>query len=190
MKDEDRRRACGRGECGEEERARAADELAGLGEDLRPVRLDAIVARERPQSAVEFTRLIDELLETRPDGLGDAQRFIGAGPEHRQEWCHHQHQQQHERRDRRKRLPATDPAEHPPIHGIAQAGKDGRQQDRQQKRADHGDERGGNRRDQQEQKGLAEACLCHDETGAQRPVRGFERRMRHSMRRPLRSMAF
>ena len=45
MKDEDRRGARGGGERGEEERARAANELAGLGEDLRPVGLDAIVAR-------------------------------------------------------------------------------------------------------------------------------------------------
>jgi hypothetical protein len=67
-----------------EERARAADELSGFGEDLRSVGLDAIVAGESPQSAIEFAWLIDELLETRPDGLGDAQRFIGPGPEHRQ----------------------------------------------------------------------------------------------------------
>ena len=56
---------------------------------------------------------------------------------------------------------APEVAQHPLIHGVAQAGEDGRQQDRQQERADHGDERGGDRRDQQQQKGLAEAGLCH-----------------------------
>ena len=150
------------GERGEEEGAGAADELAGLGEDLRSVRLDAIVAGKRAQSAVEFARLIDELLETRSDGLGDAQRFIGAGPQHRQEGRHHQHQQQ-QRRDGGERLPATEPAEQPLIHGIAQAGENRRQQDRQQERADHRDERGGDRRDEQEKEGLAKAGLCHDE---------------------------
>jgi hypothetical protein len=60
---------------------------------------------------------------------------------------------------------------------------DFRQQDRQQERADHRDKRDGDRRDQQ-QKGLAEAGLCHEAAGAARPRR-FERRTRHSMRRPL-----
>jgi hypothetical protein len=35
--------------------------------------------------------------------------------------------------------------------------------DRQQERADHRDERGRDRRDQQEKEGLAKAGLCHDE---------------------------
>jgi hypothetical protein len=65
MKDEKRGRECRGGECSEEERARAPDELAPLGEDLRPVGLDAMVARQSAQSAVEFPRLIHELLETR-----------------------------------------------------------------------------------------------------------------------------
>jgi hypothetical protein len=155
MKDEQSGRAGRGGERGEEEGARAPDEFAGLGEDLRSVGLDAIVTGQSPQSPIEFARLIDELLETRPDGLGDAQRFIGPGPEHREQWCHHQHQQQHERCDRRKRPAAIEPCEYPLIHGIAQARKDGRQQDRQQERADHRDECGGDRGDQQEEKGLA-----------------------------------
>jgi hypothetical protein len=139
------------------------DELGGLGEYLRSVGLDAIVARKSAQSAVEFTRLIDELLQTRPDCLGDTKRFIGPGPEHRQERRHHQHQQKQERRDCGERLAATDPDKDPLIYGIAQASKDGGQQDRQQERADHRDERGGDRRDQQEKEGLAKAGLCHDE---------------------------
>ena len=115
----------------------------------------------RPQPAVDFARLIDQPLEAWPDSLGHPQRFIRAGSKHRQERRHHQRQQQHERRDRRYRPVATEPAEHPLIDRIAQAGKDGRQEDGHQERADHRDERGGDRGDQQEQKGLAEAGLCH-----------------------------
>ncbi len=89
MEDEKRCCSCSGGECGEEEGARASDEFTGLRQDLRSVGFDAIVAWESPQSTVEFTRLIDELLETRPDRLGDAQRFIGAGSEDGQERCHH-----------------------------------------------------------------------------------------------------
>src|SRR5438093_6354561 len=74
MKDEDRRCTCRSRERGEEKRACAPDELAGFGEDLRPVRLDAIVAREGPQSAVELAWLADELLEARPDSLCDDRR--------------------------------------------------------------------------------------------------------------------
>jgi len=84
MKDEKRRRACRGGECGEEEGARAPDELAGLGEDLRSVWLDAIVAREGAESVVELAWLINELLEARPNGLGNAQRLVRAGSEHRE----------------------------------------------------------------------------------------------------------
>ena len=143
--------------CGDEERARASDEFAGLRQDLGSVKLNTCVARQSPLSAVEFTRLIDELLETRFDGLRDSQRFIGSSPEHPQEGRHYEHQQQQQRRDGRERLPAADSFEDPLIDGIAQPSEDGRQEDRQQKRADHRHERGGDGRDQQEKKGLAES---------------------------------
>ena len=91
---------------------------------------------------------------------------LARGAEHREQRRNHQHQQQHERRDRRQRLTATKPAEQPLIHRVAQAREDGRQQDRQQEHADHGDERDRDRGDQQKQKGLAEARLCHGEAGA------------------------
>ena len=139
----------------------APDQLAGLGENQGPVRLDVLIAGDAPQQAVELARLIDQPLQAWPESLGHPQRFIRAGSKHGQERRNHQRQQQHERRDRRHRPVATEPAEHPLIDRVAQAGKDGRQEDGHQERADHRDEGGGDRGDQQEEKGLAEARLCH-----------------------------
>lgn len=81
------------------------------------------IPRQISQSPVDFTRLIDELLETRPDDIRHAQRFIGPGPEHRQERRHHEHQQQQERRDRGERRAAPESAENPLIDGVAQPAK-------------------------------------------------------------------
>ena len=125
-----------------------------------------MVAREGPQQPVQRARLIHELLKARPDALGDPQRFAGRGAEHREQRRNHEHEQQHERRDRRQRLAATKPAEQPLIHRVAHAREDRRQHDRQQEHPDHGHERGRDRGDEQKEKGLAEARLCHGEAGA------------------------
>jgi hypothetical protein len=130
-----------------------------------------MVARDGAQPAIELARLIHELLEARPDGLGDPQRFVRAGSEHDEQWCDHQREQQHERRDGGQCPTAPEVAQQPLIHGVAQSREDGRQQDRQQKRADHGHERHRDRRDHQQQKGLAEARLCHGLAGTPSPVR-------------------
>ncbi len=161
LKDEDRRSASRGRERGKGDRACAADEFACLGEDLRPVRRDVPAAGEGPEPAGELARLIQELLDARPDGLGDSQRFVRAGAKHGQQRCQHQRQHQDERRERRECLAASEPAEEPPVHRIAESREDGCQQDRQEEFADHRDERGRDRRDQQQEKGLAEAGFAH-----------------------------
>ncbi len=124
----------------------------------------------RARNRYRIHPVVDELLETWPDGLGHAQRFIGLGPEHRQQRCHDQHQQQHERRECGQRFAPTQPGEYPLVYGIAQGRKDRREQDREQEGADHREERGGYRGDQQQEKGLPEAGLSHQKRPA--PVRG------------------
>ena len=90
----------------------------------------------------------------------------------------HQRQQQHQRRDRRQCPTASEAAQQPLIHRVAQSREDGRQQDRQQERTDHGHERHRDRRDQQQQEGLSEARLGHRE--AEGCPRGTDTRDRRS----------
>src|SRR6476659_4355808 len=59
----------------------------------------------------------------------------------------------------------ANPPEQAAVNRVAQTREDGRQQDRQEERADHCDERRRDRRDQQKEKDLAETGLCHGEPG-------------------------
>ena len=84
-------------------------ELARLDEDLRPVRLDVVVAGNGAQPPIELARPLHESLEMRANRLGDPQRFVRAGSEHRQQRPDHKSQQNHERRDRGRRRPPAKP---------------------------------------------------------------------------------
>jgi hypothetical protein len=128
---------------------------------LRPIRFDEVIARQHAQPPVELARPLHDSLDMRAHDLGHAQRFVCTGAQHREQRSHHQRHKHQERHDRRRHRSAVKDAREPPIHRIAQAGKDRREQNCEEERADHRDERGRDRGNEQKQERLTEAGVSH-----------------------------
>ena len=137
------------------------EKLARLDDDLRSVRLDVVVTRNQAQPPIELAWPIHESLDARANVLGDSQRLVRAGPQHREQRPDDERQQDKEGRDRRERRSASESAQEPSIHRVAEGREDRREQDGQEEGADHRHECDRDRRDEQEQKRLAEAGLTH-----------------------------